>query len=134
MDTNVLFSGAYSQAGARKRLIDLAALGLVQPVITSVVLDELVRNLRRKAPAALARLERVFSAVSFEVALDASVEETERWSRAGLGSDAPMIAAAIGAGVDYFCTGDRRVLELAGAGNLGSLQVISPAELLRVLD
>ncbi len=51
----------------------------------------------------------------------------------GLGSDAPIIAAALHARVDYFCTGDRRVLGRGRRGDLGGLEIVSPAALLRLL-
>ncbi len=134
LDTNVMFSGIYSESGAPKRLLDACALGQFQAGVSRVVLDELARNLRTKAPAALPRLERVFREVSFEMADDPPERETQRWFDAGLGSDAPIIAAAMGVGVDYFCTGDRRVLAHGRAGAFRGLNVIPPAGLVRLLQ
>ena len=102
--------------------------------MSGTVLDELARNLRRKAPEALPALERVFRGVSFEMTVEPPREETQRWFDAGLGSDAPVIAAAINANVEYFCTGDRRVLARGRAGALGGLHVVSPTGLLRLLQ
>ncbi len=134
LDTNVLFSSAYSASGAPRRLLGAAALGQIQPVVSRTVLDELVPNLRRKAPAALPAWERIFRDVPFQMAVEPSREEIERWLGAGLRSDAPIIAAAVTAGVDYFCTGDRRVLVRGRDGAFGGLQIVSPAELVRVLQ
>lgn len=134
LDTNVMFSGVYAESGAPKRLLDACALGQFQAVVSRVVLDELARNLRTKAPAALPALERVFKEVSFEMADDPPERATQRWFDAGLGSDAPIIAAAMHSGVDYFCTGDRRVLAQGRDGALRDLNVISPAGLVRLLQ
>ena len=138
LDTNVMFSGVYAESGAPKRLLDACALGQFQAVVSRVVLDELARNLRTKAPAALPALERVFKEVSFEMADDPPERATQRWFDAGLGSDAPIIVAALAAamhsGVDYFCTGDRRVLAQGHDGALRGLNVISPAGLVRLLQ
>ena len=134
LDANVMFSGVYSESGAPKRLLDACALGQFQAAVSRVVLDELARNLRTKAPAALPTLERVFREVSFEMADDPPERETRRWFDAGLGSDAPIIAAAMRVGVDYFCTGDRRVIAHGRAGALRALNVISPAGLVRLLQ
>ena len=134
LDTNVMFSGVYAESGAPKRLLDACAFGQLQAVVSRVVLDELARNLRTKAPAALPALERVFREVSFEMADEPPERETQRWFDAGLGSDAPIIAAAMRVGVDFFCTGDRRVSAPARAGALRALNVISPAGLVRLLQ
>ena len=133
LDTNVLFSGAYSALGASRRLFDGAARGQFQPVVSRTVLDELVRNLRNKAARALPVWEKIFREVSFEIAVEPARREIDRWLRKGLGSDAPIIAAALLARVDYFCTGDRRVLKRGRRGDLGGLEIISPAALLRLL-
>ncbi len=133
LDTNVLFSGAYSSSGAPRRLLDGAARGQFQPVVSRTVLDELVRNLRNKAARALPVWEKIFREVSFEIAVEPPRREIDRWLGMGLGSDAPIIAAALHARVDYFCTGDRRVLGRGRRGDLGGLEIISPAALLRLL-
>jgi len=132
-DTNVLFSGVCSESGAPKRLLDAAALGQFHAVVSGVVLDELVRNLRKKAPNALPRLERVFRETAFEIAVEPRQAETESWSQAGLGSDAPIVAAAVLAEVDYFCTGDRRLLGKASLIERAGLRVVTPGELLEAL-
>ncbi len=134
LDTNVLFSGLYSEAGAPRRLLDAAVSGRFQAVISRIVIDELVRNLRGKAPSALSSLERLFSETAFEVAPDPAHEEVEVWSRAGLGSDAPIVAAALLAGVDCFCTGDRNLLGKLSLLQRSGLRAVTPGEFVELLD
>ncbi len=131
LDTNVLFSAAYHSSGHPAALLDAAAFGRYIPVICRVVVDEVVRNLRKKAPQALGSLERTFQEVSFEMAPEPRGSEVKRWAGAGFGSDAPVLAAAIEAEVDYFCTGDKRLR--ARSETFGVLNVVSPAELLELL-
>jgi hypothetical protein len=95
------------------------------------VIIEVTRNLRLKAPHALGSLERVFRDVSFEVARDPAPGSVSRLTDVGLGTDATVVAAAIDARVDYFCTGDRRLRERIEA--TGGLKAVSPAELLDLL-
>ncbi len=133
LDTNVLFSGAYSASGSPRRLLDGAARGQFQPVVSRTVLDELVRNLRNKATRALPVWEKIFRDVSFEIAGEPPRRKIDRWLEMGLGSDAAIIAAALHARVDYFCTGDKRVLGRGRRGDLAGLEIISPAALLRLL-
>jgi predicted nucleic acid-binding protein len=130
LDTNVLFSGVHSESGAPKRLLDAAGLSRYQVVVSRLVLDELVRNLRSKSPSSLPKLERVFAEVRFEIVSDPPNEEIRRWRDAGLGTDAPIVAAAVLAEVDYFCTGDRRLLSKASLIERAGLRVVTPGELL----
>ncbi len=134
LDTNVLFSGVYSESGAPKQLLDAAALGQFQAVVSRAVLDELVRNLRKKAPTVLPRLERVFRQVSFDIVPDPPREQVERWSDAGFASDSRIVAAAVLAEVDYFCTGDRRLLGKASLVEKAGLPVVTPGELVEALE
>ncbi len=134
LDSNVLFSGAYAGPGAPTRLIDWAVAQRFTPVVSRTVLDEVMRNLRRKAPAAMHRADRVLSRADLEIVPEASEHEARGWHDAGLGSDAPIIAAAEASEVDYFCTGDRRLLQRAKDGKLGRLLVVSPTELVRLLE
>jgi predicted nucleic acid-binding protein len=134
LDTNVLFSGSYASSGPPGRLLDLAAGQVFRLVVSGIVLAELMRNLRSKAPKAISRAEAALAAADLEVTGEAPDREMVRWYEAGLGSDAPVVAAAIAAEVDYFCTGDRRLQGRAKGGRLGKLRVVSPAELVRLLD
>jgi putative PIN family toxin of toxin-antitoxin system len=133
-DTNVLFSGLHSRHGVPNRLLEAALDARITPVISATVLAELVRNLNRKAPRLIAQLTQFLVNAPPEVVPEAPVEERQRWSDAGLGTDAPIVAAALASGVDYFCTGDARLLEKARAGALPGLNVVSPGELLDALE
>ncbi|MEX0786401.1 MAG: PIN domain-containing protein [Dehalococcoidia bacterium] len=134
LDTNVLFSGAYAGSGVPRRILDAAAAGAFEPVASATVIQELVRNVAKKAPGAMAYLEDTFRRVRFEMAEEAPAEQQQRWLEAGLGSDAPIVAAALEAEVDYFCTGDARLLQLGRSGTLGGLNVVSPGDLLALLE
>lgn len=134
LDTNVLFSGAYTGSGPPRRLLDAAAQRAFQAVVSVTVLDELARNLAKKAPNSLPYLEWTFRRANVELASEAPADEQQSWYDAGLGTDAPIIAAAVAAAVDYFCTGDARLLDRARTGVLAGLNVVSPADLLTALE
>ena len=134
LDTNVLFSGLYSPVGAPNRVLEAASGGAFQLVVSANVLGELVRNVRNKAPHLLVDVNEFLNGASIEVVESPPASELEGWHDAGFGSDAPIIAAAVSAEVDYFCTGDRRLLGDAERGKLGRLRVVSPAELIVLLE
>ena len=133
LDTNVLFSGLRTPGGNPHRILEAAAAGNMQAVVSTGVLVELARNIWRKAPAQIAYLERLITDTPLEVVPEPAAEHTEPWSQAGLGSDAPIVAAAVLAEVDYFCTGDRRLLDKASVIERAGLRVVTPGELLEAL-
>jgi hypothetical protein len=111
----------------------VATEGSFEPVISGIVLDELVRNLHRKAPESLRELHALLSSLTLEVAAVPSDAEIIRWRDAGFGTDAPIIAAAVLNEIDYLCTGDRGILDRAALCLEAGLKVIRPADLLALL-
>ena len=90
--------------------------------------------MRRKAPYLIRDLEQLLIAATLEVVPEALDDEIARWRDAGLGTDAAIVAAAVLAEVDYFCTGDRRLLEKAPIMERAGLRVVTPGELLAKLE
>ena len=133
LDTNVLFSGLYSSRGPPSRIVDAAEEGRFELVLSVDVLVELIRNFRKKAPQLMEALSQ-FLALAQPAFVEAGEEDSRARYDAGFGSDAPIVAAAQAADVDYFCTGDRRLLRRAAGGRLGSLRVVSPGGLLDLLE
>ena len=130
LDTNVLFSGLRTPGGKPHRILEAATGGDMQAVVSGGVLVELLRNIRRKAPDLLAALGIFLTGTPLEIVPEPSPQDTEPWSQAGLGTDAPIVAAAVLAEVDYFCTGDRRLLEKASLMQRAGLCVVAPGDLL----
>ena len=110
VDSNVVFSGIYSPLGAAARILALHSLDRIRLVISRQVAEELVRNLRQKAPEAVPLLLGFFASKLPRLAQDPYEDEVDRLEGAGVNEkDAPIVAAAVGAGVQYFVTGDRRL-------------------------
>jgi predicted nucleic acid-binding protein len=132
LDTNVLFSGIYSSHGHPKRIIDLGVAGSVQLVTSVDVVTELTRNIARKAPHLLLAVSEVLLQAELEY-VTADDADVQQYREAGFGADAPIVAAAVAAEVDYFCTGDKRLVERVRRAHL-DLRAVSPAELLGLLE
>jgi predicted nucleic acid-binding protein len=122
LDANVWFSGIYSPRGTPGLLLEAAVTGVLTPVTSEQLLGEVVRNLRAKAPAGLARFLEIFPAAQIEVVPNPSSAETDVWDALGLSEDAHVVAAAVEAEVDYLCTGDagihQRLSAVPGAPRL----------------
>jgi putative PIN family toxin of toxin-antitoxin system len=132
-DTNVLFSALYSSRGKAAELVRSALAGEIDIVISQEVISELSRNLARKGPHLLGAMRELVLASAIEIVPDPPDKEITRWRDAGLGTDAPIVAAALMAEVDYLCTGDQRLLDRASLIERAGLRVVTPGELLEAL-
>ena len=97
------------------------------------VLDELARNIHAKAPELEQEAQLLFLAVDFEVVRRPGQAEVEPWAEAGFGTDAPIIAAALLAEVDFICTGDRHLLQVLPNFDL-PCRTVSPAQMLAIIE
>ena len=132
LDTNVLFSGIYSRSGTPARLLG-AASREYDAVISAAVVDELTRNISLKAPALLPDLVAFILATPLTIIANPPPNTVEPWLAAGLAEDAMIVAAAVQAEVDYFCTGDAALLRSLATHEM-PFRVRRPTELLAIIS
>jgi predicted nucleic acid-binding protein len=128
LDANVIFSGLYSPAGTNGRILDLAVSGAIHGVISAEIIDELARNVQRKAPRLMVRLALFLDEAALLVMPDPEPDESGRWFEAGLAEDAHVVASALEAESDYVCTGDRRLRQRM-LGVATAVRPVTPREL-----
>lgn len=103
LDANVLFTAAHNPAGKAALVIELGQAGLWQLVTSAYALEEARRNLARKYPDCLGRLEAAMAA--FRMAPDGPGPACP----AGLpDKDCPIFRAARLSKADVLLTGDVR--------------------------
>jgi putative PIN family toxin of toxin-antitoxin system len=134
LDSNVVFSGLYSPEGASGIILKHFVKGSIRVVVSQQVLEEVVRTVRGKLPSALPALRRLLVSIPPEVIADPELQETERWMNILPLGDAAILAAAIGAQSDYFITGDKHFTEDPGIAEEAGLQIVTPADFLRLLE
>lgn len=108
IDTNILFSGFYNPSNPPGRLLTAHAEGRITIVLSSQILEELVRTIRAKKPDLLPALQRFLTAVPPELCADPTVDavrQARTWINA---NDAPILAAAMASGADCLVTGNTR--------------------------
>ena len=133
VDTNVFFSACYSESGASFELLQQSLQGNVLLVISSFVLEETARNLAAKSPEDLQWFEDYKADIAFEIVDPTSAEVLAAASYTEL-KDAPIVAAAKHAQVDFLVSHDRRHLVGVAAVSAGSgLAIVLPEELLRLI-
>lgn len=131
LDASVLFAAAYSETGASREIIRRATRGEVRLVATRLVFEEAERNLQEKAPEHASELERFQGAVEFEMVRPTrrEVEEAREYT---VTKDAPIVAAAKRAQVDYLVSLDRRhLVDVPEVAKRSGLKIVLPEEALR---
>jgi len=130
----VLFSGVLSQTGSPARLIEAAVNAQFTPVVSSVVLGEFVRNVAAKESQLVSLVGYLLQSVPLEIAREGLSRDIAPWREANLGTDAPVVTAALLAEVDYLCTGDNGIHAKSDLLLAAGLKLIRPAELLALLQ
>jgi len=134
VDANIVLSGLFFHGNERRLLLE-AFRGRVTLVFSEDAVDEVYRVVWRfrshaEAPNALQLLESVLRAGEL-VARDEYRGDVARWASSLRDpTDAPILAAALRAGVDGLVTGDRDLLE---ARDTAGLRVYRTREALRAL-
>lgn len=133
VDTSVLFAASYSSTSASRELIRLAFQGQVQLVMSPDVLEEAERNLTAKLSEALDVFRQVVELLPIET-VSPTKEEVQDAASYTDHKDAPIVAAAQQAQVDYLTSLDRRHLVDAPEVAEGSgLKIVLPHELLEII-
>jgi len=134
LDASVLFSAAHSQSGASREILRSALRREIVSVVSRHVVEEARRNLRRKAPAAIEAFEQLMELLSSEVAADPSLLELQAAASYINLKDAPIIAAALKANVDYLVTLDRaHFIDDPKVARESGLSMLTPDNLLAIL-
>jgi uncharacterized protein len=133
IDANVLFAAALSLTGASHEILREGIRGNATIIVSDYVLREAERNLDRKQPLALPALRDLLEALA-----PAMVNPTQQQVLAATAftepKDAPVIAAAQHAEVDFLVTLDRRhLINRPEVAQASGLRIVLPDQLLEEL-
>ena len=133
IDSSVLIAASYSPTGASREIIRQAIRGTISLVVSNLVLEETRRNLAIKAPETLPAFQQFLDIVSFEIVRPTMRQVLQAAQYTAL-KDAPIVAAAKRARVDYLISLDRR--HLVGVPEIAQrsgLKIMLPQQLLEEL-
>jgi putative PIN family toxin of toxin-antitoxin system len=134
LDTNVIFSGLYSSRRAPGTILQYFIEGRISVVVSQQVLEEVIRIIKEKLPESLPALKRFLVNVPPEVGVDPSLDEIHYWTKIIHPADAVILAAAIAAKPDYFITSDNHFLENHTFMEEAGLNIVTPAQFLKLLE
>ncbi len=130
LDTSALIAGLLSPTGAAHEVLRLFEIGVVELVVSRQVLVEADRNLTAKLPTLLDAYHDFLRRLSPRLVEDPSREAVGRAARVIHHGDAPILAAATAAGVDYLITWNTRHFHKKAVQEFVSFQIVTPAEFL----
>ncbi len=136
VDSSVLFAACFSTTGASAEVIRLGIRGEIALFVSDVVLEETRRNLTdlpRRAEEAVMQLDRFLENADLtEVrATKRQVQEANKYT---VLKDAPIVAAAKKARVDFLVSLDRKhLVGVAEVARRSKLRIVLPEELIKHL-
>ena len=130
IDASVLFAASLSPTGASREIIRQAVRGKVTLVASKLVYEEAERNLADQAPEALPAFHQFLGTVPFEMVRPSKRQVLQAAQYSAL-KDAPIVAAAKRAQVDYLVSLDRRhLVGVPEVAQRSGLKIVLPSELL----
>jgi putative PIN family toxin of toxin-antitoxin system len=134
LDTNVIFSGIYSNRGAPGVILKYFIKGEIRAVISPQVLDEVIVTLIKKFPGGIPYLKALLLNTPPEITSYPGQDQINYWKKELSVGDSAVLAAAIQASPDYFVTGDKHFLKNPGLAKEAGLKVITPTELKKIIE
>ncbi|MFZ5632313.1 MAG: PIN domain-containing protein [Bacillota bacterium] len=130
-DSSVLIAGLASPDGGSAVLLAMAEMRLITPVISEMVVTEVIRNIEKKLLRCLPQYHRLFKSLPFEIA-DPTEDFIISARKLINEKDAIILAAAMNAKIDFLVTLDRHFF----TADLQKLPftVCSPGELLESVE
>jgi predicted nucleic acid-binding protein len=132
VDSSVLIAASLSARGYARDLLKAGINEHIQLYVSSFVLDEIERNLQKKAPRTLASYEAFRDAGLFKIVRPSASHLRGVTGEIAL-KDVPIVAGAISASAQYIATYDRKHL-LSQADHIYELYAICACTPEQVLD
>jgi predicted nucleic acid-binding protein len=131
LDTSALIAGMVSPSGAAREVLRLAEARAIELVVSRQVLAEADRNLVAKLPALLDDYHLLLRHLAPVIVDDPSRVAVQEAARVIHRNDAPILAAARIAAVDYLVTWNTRDFLTDRVRGWASFPVLTPGEFLQ---
>jgi putative PIN family toxin of toxin-antitoxin system len=130
LDTSALIAGIVSPTGSAREVLRLCEAGAVELLVSRQVLTEADRNLSAKLPALVPDYRHLMQRMSPTLVEDPTQEEVAHAVRVIHHKDAPILAAAISAEVDYLITWNTKHFHKLPVARAVRFRIATPGEFL----
>lgn len=131
VDTSALIAGVVSATGAAREVLRLAEAEVIQLVVSRQVLTEADRNLAAKLPALIDDYHQLLRQLAPVIVEDPLLDAVQEAALVIHRNDAPILASAKEAGVDYLVTWNTRDFHTERARAWAPFPIATPGEFLR---
>ena len=131
LDTSALIAGVVSATGAAREVLRLGEARVIDLVMSRQVLTEADRNISAKLPAVLAEYRILLEHLALQIVEDPSAQGVREAARVIHHKDAPILAAARQAEVDYLVSWNTRHFHTAPVRSFARFGVMTPGEFLQ---
>jgi predicted nucleic acid-binding protein len=131
LDSNVILSGLLSDKGAPRVILDILCLGtpFLKGVTGEYNIMEIERNIQKRLPVILDVYRSYIRKLQLEIVPLPSLKTVKLYFGKIADKDAPVLASAVIAGVDYLVTGDKKDFGQFRDDERFTPKIISPSEL-----
>ncbi|NCO34996.1 MAG: putative toxin-antitoxin system toxin component, PIN family [Armatimonadetes bacterium CG2_30_59_28] len=129
LDANVWIAAAGSSVGGSRQLIDWAERGLIEVLVCEQILEEVRGNLEEKIPRALSVFDRLLKSVAPTIVSEPSIKSVDEAEMTIHPKDAPILAAAVEAEVDYLATLDKKHFLKPSVQDYAPFPILLPSDL-----
>jgi predicted nucleic acid-binding protein len=133
IDTSALIAGILSPTGAAHEVLRLCEAGVVKALMSRQVLVEADRNISERLPALLSEYRLFLTHLAPLIVEDPSKLAVEQAREIIHHNDAPILAAAIEARVDYLVTWNTRHFQKKAVRDYARFSILTPGEFLEEL-
>jgi predicted nucleic acid-binding protein len=131
VDTSALIAGIISPTGAAREVLRLVESRLINLILSRQVLIEADRTVTAKLPALLDDYHALLHALSPQIIEDPTLAAVREAAHVIPPHDAPILAAARRAGVDYLITWNTRHFQTEAVRAFLPCPIVTPGEFLR---
>jgi len=131
LDTSALIAGVVSQTGAAREVLGLGEARVVDLVVSRQVITEADRNLSAKLPAVLPDYRALLIQLAPLIVEDPPPHVVKEAARVIHQNDAPILAAAREAGVDFLVSWNTRHFQTGAVRAFVRFPVVTPGEFLK---
>ncbi|MDI6744771.1 MAG: PIN domain-containing protein [Thermodesulfovibrionales bacterium] len=131
LDASALITGIASAKGAARAVLQLAETGLIEVFVSRQIIVEADRNIEDKLPELLNEYRKFIELLAPVLIDDPHWKEIKRFLTVINPDDAPILAAAVDAGVDFLVTWDRKHFIDKNIRVHSNLKIVTPGEFLK---
>jgi len=132
VDSNIWFSAFYKK-GSVSELIEKLLQKKFEIVISEIVLEEALKNIKKKIPNAFSLICQFFQEHPVTVIKNPQLKQIKKFTGLAQKKDLPILVSALDYQCRFFITGNKKDFKVSLIGKRYNLSILSTREMLNVI-